>query len=72
MQSNEMIYLIWAEKGEYSDMQTKVVCYFKTREEAEKVKETLQEKEPLPRSRWDAWDHWRYSVEECAPGVTFE
>jgi hypothetical protein len=67
-----MIYLIWAEKGEYSDTQTKVVCYFKTREEAEVAKARLQEKEPLPKGRWDSWDNWRYSVEECEPGVTFE
>ena len=63
-----MIFLIWAEKSEYSDLQTKIVCYFKTREEAEAMKVQLQAAEKSTIS----WERWRYSVEECGPGVTFE
>lgn len=63
-----MIFLIWAEKSEYSDLQTKIVCYFKTREEAEAAMAQLQAAETSP----IYWERWRYSVQECGPGVTFE
>jgi hypothetical protein len=52
-----VIYLIWAERGEYSDTQTKIVCYLLTRNAADETAKKLTDAEPKSKGRWD--EKWR-------------
>jgi hypothetical protein len=47
------VWIIWADRGEYSDRTEYAVCWFETKEEAEKFASAMQETS-------EAWlDRWR-------------
>ena len=60
--TGRMVYLILAERGQYSDFEYRLLSVWDTREQAEA--EVARLKETLPKGEYD-WDaQWNFDIDE--------